>query len=101
MRMKTNYSTIKYCLTFCELEHQNKLSGIAFADLIGQDKKELWPCKLKRLLNLSGFRDIWSVKTNSSHNTNYLRQRLLDTEQHTWIGEIHNNERNDPNQETI
>ena len=98
--MKTKCRTIKYCLTFCELEHQNKLSGIAFADLIGKDKTEIWQRKLKRLLNLSGLCDISSVKTNNSHNMNYLQQRLSDIEQHTWIGEIHNNERNDPNQKT-
>ena len=29
---------------------------------------------------------------------NYIRQRLLDIEQQTWISEIHNNERKDPHQ---
>ena len=66
---------------FCEPEHQNLLSGIEFADLIGQDKKELWPSKLKRLLNVSGLGNIWSVKTNTPATMNYLRQRLFDTEQ--------------------
>ena len=43
MRTKTKCRAIKYWLTFCEPEHQNKLSGIlAFTDQIGQDKKELW-----------------------------------------------------------
>ena len=75
-----------------------KSSGIAFADLIGQDKKELWPSKLKRLLNLSGLGDIWSAKTNTPATMNYIRQRLLDIEQQTWISEIHNDVRKDPHQ---
>ena len=29
---------------------------------------------------------------------NYIRQRLLDIEQQTWISEIHNDERKDPHQ---
>ena len=29
---------------------------------------------------------------------NYIRQRLLDIKQQTWISEIHNDERKDPNQ---
>ena len=41
MRTKTKRRAIKFWLKFWEPEHQNKLSGIAFADLIGQDKKEL------------------------------------------------------------
>ena len=41
MRTKTKCRAIKYWLKFCEPEHQNKLSGIAFTDQIGQDKKEL------------------------------------------------------------
>ena len=41
--LKTKCRAIKYWLKFCEPEHQNKLSGIAFTDQIGQDKKELWP----------------------------------------------------------
>ena len=49
MQTKTKCRAIKYWLKFCEAEHQNKLSGIAFTDQIGQDKKELWPSKLKRL----------------------------------------------------
>ncbi|CAH3108659.1 unnamed protein product, partial [Porites lobata] len=53
MRTKTKCRAIKYWLKFCEPEHQNKLSGIAFTDQIGQDKKELWSSKLKRLLNLA------------------------------------------------
>ena len=65
MRTKTKCRAIKYWLKFCEPEHQNKLSGIAFTDQIGQDKKELWPSKLKRLLNLAGLGDIWSAKTNT------------------------------------
>ena len=75
-----------------------RLSGISFADLIGQDKKGLWPSKLKRLLNLSGLGDIWSAKTNTPATMNYIRQRLLDIEQQTWISEIHNDERKDPHQ---
>ena len=41
MRTKTKCRAIKYWLKFCEPEHQNKLSEIAFTDQIGQDKKEL------------------------------------------------------------
>ena len=41
MRTKTKCRAIKYWLKFCEPEHQNKLSGIAFTGQIGQDKKEL------------------------------------------------------------
>ena len=55
----------------------------------GQDKKELWSSKLKRLLNLAGLGDIWSAKTNTPAVMNYIRQRLLD---------IHNDERKDPHQ---
>ena len=80
------------------LEHQNKLSGIAFTDQIGQDKKELWSSKLKQLLNLAGLDDIWSAKTNTPATMSYIRQRLLDREQQTWISEIHNDERKDPHQ---
>ena len=93
MRTKTKCWVIKYWLKFCEPEHQNKLSGITFADQIGQDKKELWPSKLKRLLNLAGLGDIWSAKTNTPATMSYIRQRLLDIEQQTWISEIHNDER--------
>ena len=57
---------IKYWLKFCEPEHQNKLSGIAFTDQIGQDKNELWPSRVKRLLNLGAvLGDVWSAKTNT------------------------------------
>ena len=35
MRKKTKCRAIKYWLKFCEPEHQNKLSGIAFTDQIG------------------------------------------------------------------
>ena len=98
MRTKTKCRAIKYWLKFCEPEHQNKLSGIAFTDQIGQDKKELWSSKLKRLLNLAGLGDIWSAKTNTPAIMNYIRQRLLDIEQQTWITEIHNDERKDPHQ---
>ena len=98
MRTKTKCRAIKYWLKFCEPEHQNKLSGIAFTDQIGQDKKELWPSKLKRLLNLAGLGDIWSAKTNTPATMSYIRQRLLDIEQQTWISEIHNDERKDPHQ---
>ena len=62
---------------------------IAFTNQIGQDKKELWSSKLKRLLNLAGLGDIWSAKTNTPAVMNYIRQRLLD---------IHNDERKDPHQ---
>ena len=96
MRTKTKCRAIKYWLKFCEPEHQNKLSGIAFTDQIGQDKRELWSSKLKRLLNLAGLGDIWSAKTNTPAIMNYIRQRLLDIEQQTWISEIHNDERKDP-----
>ena len=89
---------IKYWLKFCEPEHQNKLSGIAFTYQIGQDKKELCPSKLKRLLNLAGLGDIWSAKTNTPATMRYIRQRLLDIEQQTRISEIHNDERKDPHQ---
>ena len=92
MRTKTKCRAIKYWLKFCEPEHQNKLSGIAFTDQIGQDKKELWPSKLKRLLNLAGLGDIWSAKTNTPAIMSYIRQRLLDIEQQTWTSEIHNDE---------
>ena len=71
MRTKTKRRAIKFWLKFWEPEHQNKLSGTAFADLIGQDKKELQPSKLKRVLKLSGLGDIWSVKTNTPANMNY------------------------------
>ena len=101
MRTKTKCRAIKYWLKFCEPEHQNKLSGIAFTDQIGQDKKELWPSKLKRLqvLNLGAdLCDIWSAKTNTPATMSYIRQRLLDIEQQTWISEIHNDERKDPHQ---
>ena len=98
MRTKTKCRAIKYWLKFCEPEHQNKLSGIAFTDQIGQDKKELWPSKLKRLLNLAGLGDIWSAKTNTPATMSYIRQRLLDMEQQAWISEIHNDERKDPHQ---
>ena len=98
MRTKTKCRAIKYWLKFCEPEHQNKLSGIAFTDQIGQDKKELWSSKLKRLLNLAGLGDIWSAKTNTPATMSYIRQRLLDIEQQTWISEIHNDERKDPHQ---
>ena len=98
MRTKTKCRAIKYWLKFCEPEHQNKLSGIAFTDQIGQDKKELWSSKLKRLLNLAGLGDIWSAKTNTPAIMNYIRQRLLDIEQQTWISKIHNDERKDPHQ---
>ena len=54
--------------------------------------------KLKRLLNLAGLGDIWSAKTNTPGIINYIRQRLLDIEQQTWISEIHNDERKDPHQ---
>ena len=87
MRTKTKCRAIKYWLKFCEPEHQNKLSGIAFTDQIGQDKKELWPSKLKRLqvLNLGAdLCDIWSAKTNTPATMSYIRQRLLDIEQRTW-----------------
>ena len=67
-------------------------------DQVGQDKKELWSSKLKRLLNLAGLGDIWSAKTNTPAIMNYIRQRLLDIEQQTWISEIHNDERKDPHQ---
>ena len=97
MQKKTKCRAIKYGLKFCEPEHQNKLSGIAFTDQIGQEKKELWSSKLKQLLNLAGLSDIWSVKTNTPAIMNYIRQRLLDIEQQTWIREIHNDERKDPN----
>ena len=96
MRTKTKCRAIKYWLAFCEPEHQNKLSGIAFTDQIGQDKKELRPSKLKRLLNLAGLGDIWSAKTNTPATMNYIRQRLLEIEQQTWISEIHNDGRKDP-----
>ena len=99
MRTKTKCRAIKYWLKFCEPEHQNKLSGIAFTDQIGQDKKELWPSKLKRLLNLgAGLGDKWSAKTNTPATMSYILQRLLDIEQQTWISEIHNDERKDPHQ---
>ena len=98
MQTKTKCRAIKYWLKFCEPEHQNKLSGIAFTDQIGQDKKELWPSKLKRLLNFVGLGDILSVKTNTPPAMIYIRQRLLDIEQQTWISEIHNDERKDPHQ---
>ena len=101
MRTKTKCRAIKYWLKFCEPEHQNKLSGIAFTDQIGQDKKELWPSKLKRLqvLNLGAdLCDIWSAKTNTPATMSYIRKRLLDIEQQTWISEIHNDERKDPHQ---
>ena len=84
MRTKTKCRAIKYCLKFCEPEHQNKHSGIPFTDQIGQDKKELWPSKFKRLLNLAGLGDIWSAKTNTPATMSYIRQRLLDIEQQTW-----------------
>ena len=71
MRTKTKSRAIKFWLKFWEPEHQNKLSGIAFADLIGQDKKELQPSKLKRVLKLYGLGDIWSVKTNTPATMNY------------------------------
>ena len=83
MRTKTKCRAIKYWLKFCEPEHQNKLSGIAFTDQIGQDKKELWSSKLKRLLNLAGLGDIWSAKPDTPAIMNYIRQRLLDIEQQT------------------
>ena len=35
-RTKTKRKAIKFWLKFCELEDQKKLSGISFADLIGQ-----------------------------------------------------------------
>ena len=101
MRTKTKCRAIKYWLKFCEPEHQNKLSGIAFTDQIGQDKKALWPSKLKRLhvLNLGAdLGDIWSTKTNTPATMSYIRQRLLDIEQQTWISEIHNDERKYPHQ---
>ena len=98
MRTKTKCRAIKYWLKFCEPEHQNKLSGVAFTDQIGEDKKEPWPGKLKRLLNPLGLGDIWSAKTNTPVTMNYLRQRLLDIEQQTWISELHNDERKDPHQ---
>ena len=72
MRTKTKCRAIKYWLKFCEPEHQNKLSGIAFTDQIGQDKKELWSSKLKRLLKLAGLGDIWSAKTNTPTIMNYI-----------------------------
>ena len=78
VRTKTKCRAIKYWLKFCEPEHQNKLSGIAFTGQIGQDKKELWSSKLKRLLNLAGLGDIWSAETNTPAIMNYIRQRLLD-----------------------
>ena len=65
---------------------------------IGQDEKELWPSKLKRLINLAGLGDIRSAKTNTPATMSYVRQRLLDIEQQTWISEIHNDERKDPHQ---
>ena len=52
----------------------------------------------KSLLNLSGLGDIWSAETNTPAIMNYIRQRLLDIEQQTWISEIHNDERKDPHQ---
>ena len=70
MRTKTKCKVIKYWLKFCEPEHQNKLSEIAFTDQIGQDKKELWPSKLKRLLNLAGLGDIYMVSENE-HSRNH------------------------------
>ena len=66
MRTKTKCRAIKYWLKFCEPEHENELSGIAVTDQIGQEKKELWPSKLKRLLNLAGVGNIWSAKMNTS-----------------------------------
>ena len=82
MRTKTKFRAIKYWLKFCEPEHQNNLSGIAFTDQIGQDEKELWSSKLKRLLNLGAdLCDIWSAKTNPPATMSYIRQRLLDIEQ--------------------
>ena len=96
MRTKTKCRAIKDWLKFCEPEHQNKLSGIAYTDQIGQDKKELWPSKLKRLLNLAGLGDIWPAKMNTPATMSYIRQRLLDREQQTWISEVHNDERKDP-----
>ncbi|XP_073251799.1 uncharacterized protein [Porites lutea] len=103
MQTKTKCRAIKYWLKLCEPEHQNKLSGIAFTDQIGQDKKELWSSKLKRLLNLAGLGDIWSAKTNTPAIMSYIRQRLLDIEQQTWISEIqelteHNDQRKNPHQ---
>ena len=89
---------MKYWLKFCEPEHQNKLSGIAFTDQIVEDKKELWPGKLKQLLNPAGLGDIWSAKTNTPVTMNYIRQRLLHIEQQTWISEIDNDERKDRHQ---
>ena len=98
IRTKTKCRAIEYWLKFCEPEHQNKLSGIVFTDQIGQGKKELWPSKLKRQLNLAGLGDIWSAKTNTPATMIYIRQKLLDIEQQTWISEIHNDERKHPHQ---
>ena len=92
MQKKTKCRAIKFWLKFCEPEHQNKLSGIAFKDQINQDRKELWPSKLKRLLNLAGLGDMWSAKTNTPATMSYIRQRLLNIEQQTWISEIDNDE---------
>ena len=74
-----------------------KLTGRKAA-LLKQDKKELWPSKLKRLLKLAGLGDIRSAKTNTPATMSYIRLRLLDVEQQTWISEIHNDERKDPQQ---
>ena len=77
MRTKTECRAIKFWLKFCKPEHQNKLSGIAFADLIGQGTlaKQIFNSRFKkRPLNLSGLGDIWSVKTNTPATMNYIRQ---------------------------
>ena len=49
-------------------------------------------------LNLAGLGDIRSAKTNTPAIMSYIRQRLLDIEEQTWISEIHNDERKDPHQ---
>ena len=83
---------------FGETEKVTAGDSSIYLDQIGQDKRELWSSKLKRLLNLAGLGDIWSAKTNTPAIMSYIRQRLLDIEQQTWISEIHNDERKDPHQ---
>ena len=77
MRTKTKCRAIKYWLKFCEPEHQNKLSGIAFTDQIGQDKKELWSSKLRRLLKARrSWRHMVSENEHSRNHVLYTTETL-------------------------
>ena len=67
MRTKTKCRAIKYWLNFCEPEHQNKLSGVAFTDQVGEGKKK----ELKSR---------WSWRYMVSENENTCNHELYTTE---------------------